>query len=369
MAPSLDCAVSSLLCAEENESILYDDVDDFNGYGCLEVFEDSWGVGQLSNHRIVNPKKRSFIDADYVSDFPVQSDECLDLMIKTECEQFAGFDYLKKLRNGDLDLGSRLEAVDWLRKIHAHFSFGPLCAYLSINYLDRFLSAYEIPKGRAWMMQLLAVACISLAAKMEEAQVPLILDFQVCDSKFIFEAKTIQRMELLVLTTLKWRMQAITPFSFIDCFLGKINGDQPVKGSLISRSTQLMLSATAGIDFLEFRPSEIAAAVAMSVVGETQSVFDTEKAMSSLIQHVKKERVLKCVEMINELSLLSGSLKGLGATVSSVPQSPIGVLDAACLSYKTDDSAVGSCPSSAHNTPTTNKRRKLNTPFELEFKK
>ena len=34
-------------------------------------------------------------------------------------------------------------------------------------------------KGKAWMMQLLAVACLSLAAKMEETEVPLILDLQV----------------------------------------------------------------------------------------------------------------------------------------------------------------------------------------------
>lgn len=91
-----------------------------------------------------------------------------------------------------------------------HFNFGPLCAYLTLNYLDRFLSAYELPvswssiessiccifthltfrviwsmigydlqKGRAWMMQLLAVTCLSLAAKMEESEVPLSLDLQV----------------------------------------------------------------------------------------------------------------------------------------------------------------------------------------------
>lgn len=27
----------------------------------------------------------------------------------------------------------------------AHFSFGPLSTYLAVNYLDRFLSAYDLP--------------------------------------------------------------------------------------------------------------------------------------------------------------------------------------------------------------------------------
>jgi len=31
------------------------------------------------------------------------------------------------------------------QQVHAHFGFGPICAYLSVNYLDRFLSAYEVP--------------------------------------------------------------------------------------------------------------------------------------------------------------------------------------------------------------------------------
>ncbi|KAF6139526.1 hypothetical protein GIB67_015483, partial [Kingdonia uniflora] len=33
-------------------------------------------------------------------------------------------------------------------------------------------------RGKAWIMQLLDVACLSLAAKMEEIEVPLFVDFQ-----------------------------------------------------------------------------------------------------------------------------------------------------------------------------------------------
>lgn len=48
----------------------------------------------------------------------------------------------------------------------------------------------------------------------------------------------------------------------------------------------------AGIDFLEFKPSEIAAAVAISVARETETVVDTEKAISLLTQHVKKVKLV-----------------------------------------------------------------------------
>ena len=44
-----------------------------------------------------------------------------------------------------------------------------------------FLLMLQLEKGKAWMMQLLAVACLSIAAKMEETEVPLSLDLQVSD--------------------------------------------------------------------------------------------------------------------------------------------------------------------------------------------
>lgn len=69
---------------------------------------------------------------------------------------------------------------------------------------------------------------------------------QVGDAKFVFEARTIQRMELLVLSTLRWRMQAVTPFSFLDYFLYKINGDQFPLGTSILRSIQLILGTIKG---------------------------------------------------------------------------------------------------------------------------
>lgn len=354
MAPSFDC-VSSLLCAEDNS------IFDENDYGgSVEVLEDAWQDPRY--RRNLSQSENLDVPNGF---FPLQSDECLRLMVEKEWDHLPNGDYVNRLRSGDLDFGARKEAIDWIEKVQQHFGFGPLCAYLSINYLDRFLSAYELPKHRAWTMQLLAVGCLSLAAKMEETDVPFSLDLQVGESKYIFEAKTIQRMELLVLSTLRWRMLAITPFSFIDHFLYKINDDQSPIGASILQSIQLILSTVRGIDFLEFRPSEIAAAVAISVVGEGQTVH-TEKAISVLIQLVEKERVLKCVKMIQELASNSGgSAKGASASVSvpSVPESPLGVLVTACFSYKSDDTNAASYANSSHNISPDAKRRKLNKTF------
>ncbi|KAJ8765643.1 hypothetical protein K2173_014765 [Erythroxylum novogranatense] len=344
MAENIDCQDSSLLCTE-NTNICLGDFDSVT----VEEFEcsPSWHHQGNHNHN-VDPFFYSFRSKSLMG-LTVLSDERVKEMIDMESEHLPRGDYLKRLRSGDLDLNFRREAVDWILKVQAHHDFGALSICLSVNYLDRFLSIYVLPKDKAWALQLLAVACLSLAAKMEENKVPLSVDLQVGEPKFVFEAKTIQRMELLVLNALNWRTRALTPCSFIDYFLWKVHDHQYLSPSSLSRSVQLILGTMKGIDFLEFRPSEIAAAVAISVSGREKLSLDIDKATPSFI-HVEKGRVLKCIELIKDRSLTSGCTAAAtlaSVSASSVPQSPNGVLDsAACLSYKTDDTTVGSCANS-----------------------
>ncbi|KAF6144881.1 hypothetical protein GIB67_001892 [Kingdonia uniflora] len=121
---------------------------------------------------------------------------------------------------------------------------------------------YTGERGKAWIKQLLDIACLFLAPKMEEIEVP------VEEYKFIFEVKNLQIMELQVLGTLKWRMKAATPFTFMDYFFRKNNDDLPPPSTHISRLVKLILRRTRGIEYLEFKPSEAAAAVLISVIME-----------------------------------------------------------------------------------------------------
>ncbi|CAL9127216.1 unnamed protein product [Musa textilis] len=341
MSPSCDCASSILLCAEDNDSILgFDDGEEEGGH------RPGW---------VSEPKRCDFY-GDILAGFPLQSDELLSLLVEREQDHLPREDYRERLRSGALDPSIRRDAIDWIRKVHAHYNFGPLSAYLSVNYLDRFLSSYDLPQGKAWMTQLLSVACLSLAAKMEETEVPLSLDLQVGEAKYIFEGRTIQRMELLVMSTLKWRMQAVTPFSFIDFFLHKFNGCGAPSKLSVSRSAELILSTIRGIDFLAFRPSVISAAIALLVLEEAQ-IVDVEEALSCC-SHVAKEAVLGCYEVIQDKVLMrKQSAKDLVPSVSCVPQSPVGVLHAACLSYKSDDATVVSHATCLGLSPASKRRK------------
>lgn len=119
-----------------------------------------------------------------------------------------------------------------------------------------FFFIYNLQRRNGWAFQLLSVACLSLAAKMEEPEVPLLLDLQIFEPKYVFEPKTVQRMELWVMSILNWRLRAVTPFDFLHHFISDLptsssaaesgRGDSDDSHRLFSSSSDLILSTTRG---------------------------------------------------------------------------------------------------------------------------
>ena len=67
------------------------------------------------------------------------------------------------------------------------------------------------------------------------------------DAEYVFERNTIHRMEILVLNTLSWRMQAVTPCSFIDYYLHRFSDGDVVSEIILSRVVELILSTSKGM--------------------------------------------------------------------------------------------------------------------------
>ncbi|MBA0677771.1 hypothetical protein Goari_019160 [Gossypium aridum] len=124
-------------------------------------------------------------------------------------------------------------------------------------------------------MQLLSVSCLSLAAKMEETTVPFLIDLQIMKPRFLFKPKTVQRMEVLLMQTLNWRLRIITPFDFVHCFIARISSrfsdsHQPNRlCHLFSLASGLIINTCIAIDSLDYPPSAIAAAVALWITNHS----------------------------------------------------------------------------------------------------
>ncbi|KAK9000601.1 hypothetical protein V6N11_081090 [Hibiscus sabdariffa] len=274
------------------------------------------GVVTPENDR---PSQRQYCQT--LRNYPPWDEDSISKLIDLESHHMPFSDYFHRCQQRSID-------------VHAYYNFSPVTAFLSVNYLDRFLSSHSLPLENGWPFQLLSVACLSLAAKMEEAKVPLLLDLQVLEPRFVFEPKTIQRMELRVLAILNWRLRSVTPFDYFPHFLCKLPSFSHSFDSLLSASSDLILSTTRVIDFLQFTPSTMAAAAVFCAAGEC-SQFPAADALFH--ESVDKEMARSCHQLMEKYMIdtcSSARLKNPRAEPSHAPPSPVGVLDAA---------ACGSC--------------------------
>ncbi|KAJ8768889.1 hypothetical protein K2173_023884 [Erythroxylum novogranatense] len=202
----------------------------------------------------------------FSSGFLPQTDETyITNLIDSEPHFMPQSDYLHRCRNRSVDVTARQDSINWILKVHGYYRFRPVTAMLSVNYFDRFLSSHSFPVN-GWPFQLLSVACLSLAAKMEETHVPLLVNLQLLEPGFVFEPKTVQRMELWVMVNLDWRLRSVTPFDYLHYFISKLPSCD--FNRIFEFSSALILSTTRVIDFLGFSPSTLAEAAVLCAAGE-----------------------------------------------------------------------------------------------------
>ncbi|RDX90279.1 Cyclin-D3-2, partial [Mucuna pruriens] len=235
-------------------------------------------------------------------------------------------------------LSPRHHVVRWISTLSKFHGFAALTTVLAVNYFDRFAATLRFQWDKPWMTQLAAVACVSLAAKVEETRVPLLFDFQLEESKFVFEAKTIQRMELLLLSTLQWKMNPVTPISFFQHILTTLR----LKNSnFLCRCERLLLSVIADSRVMSYLPSTLAAAIMIHVVKEIEP-FNATEYRNQILSLLKcsEEQVNECYKLMLRLLVCCEGIHNLGQKRKRLcePSSPGGVMDASFSCDSSNDS-------------------------------
>lgn len=197
---------------------------------------------------------------------------------------------------------ARLDAIQWILNTRAFFGFHFRTAYLSLIYFDRFFSRRFIDVGKLWAIRLLSVACLSLAAKMEECRVPALSEYHIDECNF--QGSVIQRMELLVLHTLEWKMNAVTPFAYLHYFMGKFCSESSSK-ELLSKAIELTLAVVKEINLVEYQPSVIAAAAVLAAYDYqlTRTVVDNKMSIISLWGTQEREHLRCCYYLLQEIEM------------------------------------------------------------------
>ncbi|CAL9119912.1 unnamed protein product [Musa textilis] len=233
----------------------------------------------------------------------------------------------------------RSDAVRWILKMKVLLGLGMRTAYVAVSYLHHFCVHRSIDsmRGKNWAIRLLSLSCLSLAVKMEELKVPALSEFQTEDYRFQTEA--IQRMELLILSTLEWKMSMITPFSYLSYFASRFqeHGSEDlaweaitlifasIEGQILVRSIMFniqsfnilpLLSLNAAINLVEYRPSVVAAAAILAASHERLTQKSAELKLSAIsscrpLDTVSSKPLHSIASNVQEHSMVNTILFGL----------------------------------------------------------
>lgn len=275
----------------------------------------------------LNEEERAAVDEEETFIYSVsgiEEDEYVQMLLRRETH--VGESESPHASTDDWIKCARLDAITWILKTRALFGFRFQTACLSVTYFDRFLSRRIIDGEREkyWAIRLLSLACLSLAAKMEECRVPALSEFRV--EEFNFDSKVIQRMELLVLNTLEWRMNSVTPFAYVHYFTAKLSKNHTPPKNSISKAVQLILAMMRDVNSMDHRPSVIAGAATLVALDRKLTKQDMELEINSLSPNLfsELEDLFSCYNRMQELDMEVGTtlespirLRGMDACENS----------------------------------------------------
>ncbi|KAL1534219.1 cyclin-D1-1-like [Salvia divinorum] len=198
---------------------------------------------------------------------------------------------------------ARLEWIDYILRKREVLGFGVQTAYASVTYLDRFLSIRSIDAEQSWAMRLLSMACLSLAAKMEEIRVPALSEF--CVEDYNFESSVIQRMELLVLNALGWKMGSLTPLSFTTFFASKFCDNKSPPKNWLSRVMEAILTSVRDAKIMCHRPSVISAAATLFVSDQelTKDALQLKIGCLTPPHSFNSDSIISCYSSFQEMEI------------------------------------------------------------------
>ncbi|KAG5234874.1 cyclin-D6 [Salix suchowensis] len=280
------------------------------------------------------------------------SDEIPDLFL-SESDHVPSKNFLLCLRtSAEFYASFREEAISRILQAQYSCNYDPFIPYLAVNYMDRFISRQEIPQGKPWILRLVVISCLSLAAKMKNKHFS-ISNFQEGETGFTFDTQTINRMELVVLDAMNWRMRSITPFSFVHFFISLFELNDPSSSQpLKDRATEIIFKAQNEIKFLEFKPSIIAASAILVASKERfPSQFPSFQRSIYSCQFVNEENLQKCFHALQEMVEMEWH-ESVSETMSCTG-TPLSVLDRHFTGSESETITNGSAVPEI-------KRRKLN---------
>ncbi|CAI0395693.1 unnamed protein product [Linum tenue] len=196
----------------------------------------------------------------------------------SEAKKRPATDFMEKTQK-DVNASMRAILIDWLVEVAEEYRLVPDTLYLTVNYIDRYLSGNVINKQR---LQLLGVASMMIAAKYEEICAPQVEEFCYITDNTYFKDEVLE-MESAVLNYLKFEMTAPTPKCFLRRFVRAAQGTDEVP----SMQLECLANYISELSLLEYNmlcypPSVVAAS---SIFLAKFILFPSKRPWNSTLQH------------------------------------------------------------------------------------
>ncbi|XP_052146699.1 cyclin-A3-1 [Oryza glaberrima] len=208
-------------------------------------------------------------------------------------------DYIETVQV-DVTANMRAILVDWLVEVAEEYKLVSDTLYLTVSYIDRFLSAKAINRQK---LQLLGVSAMLIASKYEEISPPNVEDFcYITDNTYM--KQEVVKMERDILNVLKFEMGNPTTKTFLRMFIRSSQEDDKYP----SLPLEFMCSYLAELSLLEYGCVRLLpSVVAASVVFVARLTLDPDtNPWSKKLQEVTGYRASElkdCITCIHDLQL------------------------------------------------------------------
>ncbi|KMZ61690.1 Cyclin-A1-1 [Zostera marina] len=238
-----------------------DKVDSLERQATVNLHISEYSINQIANSDDSNKKDVSLMAIETSEENPplctTFSCDIYTHLREAEMKKRPSSDFMEVIQK-DINATMRAILIGWLVEVTEEYRLVPDTLYLTVNYIDRYLSCNQINRQH---LQLLGVACMLIASKYEEICAPQVEEFCYITDNTYFRDEVLQ-MEADVLKHLNFEI----PVTTIKCFLRRFirAAHLAERNSPFSLQFEFLACYVAELSLLEYKflsyaPSLIAA--------------------------------------------------------------------------------------------------------------
>lgn len=222
-----------------------------------------------------------------------------------EVKRRATANYMEEVQE-DINANMRGILIDWLVEVAEEYKLVPDTLYLTVSYIDRYLSNNVVNRQR---LQLLGVTCMLIAAKYEEICAPQVEEFCYITDNTYFRDEVLQ-MESQVLQHLHFELSSPTIKSFLRRFIRAAQVCHQVQYLQLEFLANYLAELTLPeYSFIGYLPSLVAA----SAVFLAKFTLDpTKKPWTPTLKHYTRYQPSELQLCVKELHHLQCNIQGCG---------------------------------------------------------